>query len=315
MPGPPAKTYGYGFEFDYVSIDVAPDSTLTNCQMRVGLASRVSDLKQIDGWNLCTSATVSSVQTVGASRGPNYMLLQRGVCRSGASTIVFKKPMAFGVMTNLYTFNAADLWDFWGGCNVLVTWSVDTRGSGVSGAQTPPINYSPRPDGSLVRASSQPGVAYAIYGGAKFRIPDPATAAAMGVNLASARLETTTAVNAIPFEPADMTLLREVSRPEIFVMIGGARYHIPSPAAFTAMGFDWGNVRLVPDGSTRAFQRLSYEGALIKELSSDPVYVVRNRALSHISSPTRFDELCFSWRNLRTAPDGGLAQWPRGPTL
>jgi hypothetical protein len=37
------------------------------------------------------------------------------------------------------------------------------------------------------------------------------------------------------------------SGPEVYVMEGGLKRHIPDLATFAAMGFLWGNVDLVPD--------------------------------------------------------------------
>src|SRR5207253_11351041 len=49
--------------------------------------------------------------------------------------------------------------------------------------------------------------------------------------------------------PADGTLLRELSKPEIYVVQQGKRHWIQSPQDFAAHGFNPILVRIIPDGS------------------------------------------------------------------
>ena len=48
--------------------------------------------------------------------------------------------------------------------------------------------------------------------------------------------------------PADGTLLKERSHPEVYVMENKQRRWITSPAVFEACGFSWDRIRVVPDG-------------------------------------------------------------------
>jgi hypothetical protein len=43
-----------------------------------------------------------------------------------------------------------------------------------------------------------------------------------------------------------IALARDAARPEIYLVVNGVKLHIASPSEMTALGFDWGKVRIVP---------------------------------------------------------------------
>ena len=65
-------------------------------------------------------------------------------------------------------------------------------------------------------------------------------------------------LNRIPDVPRDGTLLRERSRPEVYIMRGGRKSHIVSWQRFEQLGLSQGNIRVVPDA------------ALVRVLSGPP---------------------------------------------
>jgi hypothetical protein len=57
------------------------------------------------------------------------------------------------------------------------------------------------------------------------------------------------ALSTIPDIPKDGTLVKEITNAKIHVIYGGAKFYIPNPQVFQALGFRDENVRTVPDGA------------------------------------------------------------------
>ena len=108
----------------------------------------------------------------------------------------------------------------------------------------------------------------------------------------------------------DGTLLKGESDP-IFVMFGGAKFHIPSPTVFEAMGFDWANVQTVSDNAAMAVPDVPRDGTLLRE-SSGAIYVMFGGAKFHIPNMNEFNAL-FSPANVRQLWDGALTSIPNVP--
>lgn len=119
----------------------------------------------------------------------------------------------------------------------------------------------------------------------------------------------------VPDYLIDGTLLQEASDPKVYVVYGGAKFWIPSPDAFTALGFSWGNIRKVGAGSMAYIADVPADGTLLKEMSSAPVYVMQGGSRHWITSPADFVAHGFSWDRVRTVPDGSLAAIPDGGPL
>ncbi len=118
-----------------------------------------------------------------------------------------------------------------------------------------------------------------------------------------------------PPRSLDGTLVKELDLPAVYVIYGNAKFWIPSPQVFSAMGFNWNNVKVVPDGSLTCMSGVPIDGTLLKEFSTAPVYVMKNGKKCWISSPQVFNRLGFNWGDVRVVPDGGLSAIPDGPTL
>jgi hypothetical protein len=56
------------------------------------------------------------------------------------------------------------------------------------------------------------------------------------------------ALTRIPDVPREGTPLKERSRPEVYVIRGGRRSHIPSWQRFEELGFSQSDIRVVRDG-------------------------------------------------------------------
>lgn len=206
--------------------------------------------------------------------------------------------------------------DLLGGTKVTLTWERDNVGSGVWGDNTPAPVYPivDFPDGTLVRSLAQPGVVFIVFGGAKFRVDAANT---LGLNLMLAQLVDVSRVNHLASAPVDGTLLREVSDAAVYVFYGGAKFWIPD---LFALDFNWDMVHIVPPGTLSNIPIVPRHGTLLKEQTTDPVYLVKSspgqsNQLCWVTSPAVFDSSCLSWRNLRVVPDGSLNALPKGPNI
>jgi hypothetical protein len=111
----------------------------------------------------------------------------------------------------------------------------------------------------------------------------------------------------LPTVPRDVSLFREVSSSSVYVVQGGARFPIPSPAQLAASGFDPSQIRLLPDGSVGGLAALPRDGTLLKEVSSPRIYIMQNGRKVLITDP--FSPF-IDPDSLRSVPDGSLATVP-----
>jgi hypothetical protein len=162
------------------------------------------------------------------------------------------------------------------------------------------------PDGTLMREQSHPEI-YVFYGAAKFWIPSPAEFNALGYNWANVQVVPDGTLQNYPTIPLDGTLLRELSSTPVYVIYGGAKFWIPSPSQFNALGYNWANVHVVPDGALAAIPPIPVDGTQLRELSSAPVYQIEGGMKVWISNPNQ-----VFWNTLRLVPDGSLAYIPTG---
>jgi len=312
--GPP-YSYRYDFAWDTIQVDVAPNPSLTNCGMKVSLVSNLSWHKEIKFWNYLQFGPVGN--SIGTTPGLQLSrtIMKGGCDPTGVHTIVLCKAMNFNVMTGLYSFDPDDFWDLWGGYDVTFTWLQDNSGSGFWGAQTPNPTYPIVlvPDGTLMEQTAGPiPTQFSVaIGGAAFAINDPNDIPTLGLDRDKA-----VPAQLLPSAPADFTLVREINHPEVFVVYGGAKFHITDPPTLFTLGFNWDLVHLIPPpGGTNQLSSISFDGTLLKEQHDPKVYLTWNQQLSWVTSPTRLSSRCLAWRNVRTVPDGALMALPRGPNI
>ncbi len=113
-------------------------------------------------------------------------------------------------------------------------------------------------DGALQREVSSPDV-FAIYGGAKFCIPNVTTLVRLFGNSAEIISVADQALDQVPSTPCNGTILREETDPRVWLMENGMRRRILSPRVLVRYG-GWDAVRLLPDGSTNSFDDGTAEG-------------------------------------------------------
>jgi hypothetical protein len=310
--GPGPWRYAIALFMDQLQIAVNRNPVLTRCEMNVSIVSTLPSDKQIAAWNFFKNGSVSVIGTtvglpmtmkISKTQGPPS-------CMTNTDTVVLFKRGTFNALMAAASFNPVDFWDFWGGCDVTFMWFADDKGTGLWGEQTPEPTYPMvrSPDGTLL-FDPQTMRFSVVIGGAEFAI-DNALLRLMGFRPNQAvvgRLGITT--------PADFTLIRELWRPEVFVVYGGAKFWIPDTKTLADLGFSGSQVHIVPPGGTNQLTAMPFDGTLIKESSDPRVFLVNNQMLSWVSSEARMGELCLPWRHIRTVPDGALKTLPQGPDL
>ena len=113
--------------------------------------------------------------------------------------------------------------------------------------QLPPIPA----DFTLVREWNGPEV-YVVFGGAKFRIPDPPTLFSLGFDWSMVRVIPAGGTSKLLTIPIDRTLLKEQHDPRVFHVENQALRLVTSPAVMEARCLPWRHVRTVPDNSLSA---------------------------------------------------------------
>src|SRR5262249_26481951 len=106
-------------------------------------------------------------------------------------------------------------------------------------------------DFTLVREWNQPEV-YVVYGGAKFRIPDPPTLFSLGFDWSMVRVIPAGGTSKLLTIPIDRTLLKEQHDPRVFHVENQALRLVTSPAVMEARCLPWRPVRTVPANSLSA---------------------------------------------------------------
>jgi hypothetical protein len=312
--GPGPYQYAYAVAWDVIQITVQRNSPLSSCTMNVNFTSTLTEGKQIEAWNIFSNNFATSVGSAGLGLGSSMTITRSWgpgrSCGSGVDTLILCRFFAFPRgRTALYTFPPQDFWDFWGGCTVTFDWLFDDRGSNLWGNQTPQPTYPlvQLPDRTLMTDGNHFRV---VFGGTDFVVTDPSYLTAMGFNTSSAIPLVT-----LPAFPADGTLLRDSDRPEVFVVYGGAKFWIPNPPTLASLGFNFGEVDVVPPGGTSKLGTMPINGTLLKEQSDPKVFLVESQTLRWVTSPNVMDRQCLAWRHVRTVPDGALAALPHGMDL
>jgi hypothetical protein len=130
--------------------------------------------------------------------------------------------------------------------------------------------------------------------------------------------------NVADFVPRDGTLLREEGTDPIYIILGGAKFQIPTPQALQAMGLSNRPVQTVPrlcldssnpstcKSSIELLASVPWEGKLIKELSPPTVYWIQNGMKRAIANPTVFNNHGFSWPSVLVALTARSRPYPMG---
>ena len=110
-------------------------------------------------------------------------------------------------------------------------------------------------------------------------------------------------------------LLQEFGDPKVYLIEGGAKFHIPNPQALKDMGYTFADVDPAPSGFMATVPDVPRDDTLIREHKGNDIYVVYAGARfrvadAGIASPA----LAFNLELTRSVPPGGLGQVPTMPS-
>jgi hypothetical protein len=108
-------------------------------------------------------------------------------------------------------------------------------------------------------------------------------------------------------------MAKESSRPEVYVLFGGARFWLPSPEWVSRYG-GWGQVHTYPDGALMTIPTIPKDGTLLREWSSPEVWVITAGQKRWVTAPPLLNQF-GGWSMVRIVPDGALASITRGPDV
>jgi hypothetical protein len=165
--------------------------------------------------------------------------------------------------------------------------------------------------GEFVRANDQTQV-WLMTDGERFPVASPQELFQLGGSFAGVRQRGAFPSGAVSW-PRDGAILKELLAPEVYIIQGGARFHIPDPTAMESFG-GFGVVHPVPDGTLGQFQRLPKNGTLLREISDTKVYRIETGRKRWVTTPADLDPL-GGFPTVRIVPDGALAGIPDGPMI
>jgi hypothetical protein len=112
------------------------------------------------------------------------------------------------------------------------------------------LPFTPLPalpaDFTFVREWNRPDV-YVVFGGAKFRIPDPATLTSLGFDWSMVRVIPASGALKLLDTPISGTLIKEQHDPKVYLVANDKLRWVTSPAVMEARCLPWRHVRTVPD--------------------------------------------------------------------
>jgi hypothetical protein len=159
-------------------------------------------------------------------------------------------------------------------------------------------------DGALVKSSNSPRV-YSIVGGGKLWIESVAElnkrygGDSNIMEVAYGTLEN------IPDYPKDDTLIKEWDRPEVYVMLSGARVWIPNPEELSRYYGGWQRVMSVPNGTTSRIGDRPRPGSVFKERTTGKMAIFNENGQKIPWFP-----MPFNFPKIYIVPDGTLDRIP-----
>jgi hypothetical protein len=110
------------------------------------------------------------------------------------------------------------------------------------------VRTAAKEDGVMFREAGSDKI-YVVQRGTKFLIPNGEEFNALGYNSEKVTEVPIGALSALQDRPPDGTLIRERGKDHIWVYEGGHKRWITSALVFGKQGYDWKNVKTVPNGS------------------------------------------------------------------
>jgi hypothetical protein len=109
-----------------------------------------------------------------------------------------------------------------------------------------------RKDGFLFREAGSPAV-YIVQNGTKFHIQTPSELGDMGLSWDKVREVPAGSLDFLTSKPPDNSLFRERGDPHVYYFENGKKRWVTSHSAFAREGHQWGDIRVVPQGSLGSY--------------------------------------------------------------
>ncbi|MBU1102795.1 hypothetical protein KJ853_04050 [Patescibacteria group bacterium] len=144
-------------------------------------------------------------------------------------------------------------------------------------------------EGDLVQATSSPKV-YIIHKGHKRHIPSPQAFERLRLRWENIKIVAEQVLNAFREE----NLFRASNSPDVYLIIGGMKRHILSPAIFASYGFDWDDITIVSSADLADYPDVS----LIRAAGDEKVYLLSGGKKHWISSLAVFSKHGYNWNSV-----------------
>jgi hypothetical protein len=114
---------------------------------------------------------------------------------------------------------------------------------------------------------------------------------------------------------ADKSTVRATGQDAVYVVFGGAKFHVTTPELLDRLYGGFALVQEVSVSAVNGLRSVPVTGTLLKEENMDAVYRAEDNRLRHILREDAVTNNCGGWGALRIVPDGSLVSLPRGPAI
>ena len=106
------------------------------------------------------------------------------------------------------------------------------------------------------------------------------------------------------------SMIRIKDKAEVYMVEDGVKQWIPSPEVLTSQGLTFDNVEVIEQDEADTYgdgEEICYaDGTIVREEGADEVYVIADGEKKHITDPTAFSALGYSWKNVVKVRPGAL---------
>ena len=150
---------------------------------------------------------------------------------------------------------------------------------------------------------------FCVEKGSRWHVPNPAAFLALGFQWVQVKTVETAVMEAVPLIT---TLWQVAGHASVFCVEKGSRWHVPNPAAFLALGFQWVQVKTV---ETAVMEAVPLITTLWQVAGHASVFCVEKGSRWHVPNPAAFLALGFQWAQVKTVETAVMETVPRIATL
>ena len=180
--------------------------------------------------------------------------------------------------------------------------------------------YSPPPggrgedtlaNGCLVREATQQAI-YLVQGGAAFSVPSNVVFDSMGLDWRRVQVVPAGFIPGLPSIPRDASLVKEHGDPSVWLVQGGARFHLTSLEVMAAFGFAWEQVMEIPAGGLAQVPLVPRDYTMFTEIGAAQEYLVVGGARLPVDAAivAALEAAGLGASRHYVVPQGGLDQVP-----